>query len=145
MSTSDYRSGRFRALFSPNGIIKGGGIRAKSELNGLITAQERNSACWLHKATYSFNCAHIQALHFRLHSLLYVLLSLSLEANSMPMLIVPPLTRNHRFRNCKYIPSLRPQGLGRSVLGLWVPLGSPPKQVFPYSIGGPPIIPIRTC
>ena len=21
----------------------------------------------------------------------------------------------------------------------------PPKQVFPYSIGGPPIIPIRTC
>ena len=46
----------------------------------------------------------------------YLLLSLSLEANSMPMLILP-LTRNHRFLNCKYIPSLRPEGLGRWVLG----------------------------
>ena len=71
-------------------------MRAKSELNGLITAQERNSACWLHKATHSFNCAHIQALHFRLHPLLYFIVSLSLEANSMPMLILP-LARNHRF------------------------------------------------
>ena len=53
----------------------------------------------------------------------------------MPTMILP-LTRKHRFLNCKYIPSLRPEGLGRSV-----EVGSsgvpPPKQVFPYSIGGP--------